>query len=190
MAMPIAVTSFYRVPKIRDKIPKEFENVIGCDVVDFNSNDLNLKRLKNVEVRVEKLNFVGLSSFMVKILFGKQCRVKLRKLNLNDVNLKVIKSIDNAKKVRFDNYSEDEGNKKRISGQHSVAFAGDSEVNLINDLNHIKQLSSPFKSVNGDVVSFIQELCFHTHCDKRLVTYLLSLHFKESVDLSPKKIFL
>jgi len=157
MAMPIAVTSFYRVPKIRDKIPKEFENVIGCDVVDFNSNDLNLKRLKNVEVRVEKLNFVGLSSFMVKILFGKQCRVKLRKLNLNDVNLKVIKSIDNAKKVRFDNYSEDEGNKKRISGQHSVAFAGDSEVNLINDLNHIKQLSSPFKSVNGDVVSFIQD---------------------------------
>jgi len=157
MAMPIAVTSFYRVPKIRDKIPKEFENVIGCDVVDFNSNDLNLKRLKNVEVRVEKLNFVGLSSFMVKILFGKQCRVKLRKFKLNDVNLKVIKSIDNAKKVRFDNYSEDEGNKKRISGQHSVAFAGDSEVNLINDLNHIKQLSSPFKSVNGDVVSFIQD---------------------------------
>jgi len=149
MAMPIAVTSFYRVPKIRDKIPKEFENVIGCDVVDFNSNDLNLKRLKNVEVRVEKLNFVGLSSFMVKILFGKQCRVKLRKFKLNDVNLKVIKSIDN--------YSEDEGNKKRISGQHSVAFAGDSEVNLINDLNHIKQLSSPFKSVNGDVVSFIQD---------------------------------
>ena len=182
MAMPIAVTSFYRVPKIRDKIRKEFENVIGCDVVDFNSNDLNLKRLKNVEVRVEKLNFVGLSSFMVKILFGKQCRVKLRKFKLNDVNLKVIKSIDN--------YSEDEGNKKRISGQHSVAFAGDSEVNLINDLNHIKQLSSPFKSVNGDVVSFIQELCFHTHCDKRLVTYLLSLHFKESVHLSPKKIFL
>jgi len=157
MAMPIAVTSFYRVPKIRDKIPKEFENVIGCDVVDFNSNDLNLKRLKNVEVRVEKLNFVGLSSFMVKILFGKQCRVKLRKLKLNDANLKVIKSIYNAKKVRFENYSEDEGNKKRISGQHSVAFAGDSEVNLINDLNHIKQLSSPFKSVNGDVVSFIQD---------------------------------
>lgn len=157
MAMPIAVTSFYRVPKIRDKIPKEFENVIGCDVVDFNSNDLNLKRLKNVEVRVEKLNFVGLSSFMVKILFGKQCRVKLRKLKLNDANLKVIKSIYNAKKVRFENYSEDEGDKKRISGQHSVAFAGDSEVNLINDLNHIKQLSSPFKSVNGDVVSFIQD---------------------------------
>jgi len=157
MAMPIAVTSFYRVPKIRDKIPKEFENVIGCDVVDFNSNDLNLKRLKNVEVRVEKLNFVGLSSFMVKILFGKQCRVKLRKLKLNDANLKVIKSIYNAKKVRFENYSEDEGDKKRISGQHSVAFAGDGEVNLINDLNHIKQLSSPFKSVNGDVVSFIQD---------------------------------
>jgi len=161
--MSISVSSFYRVPKIRDKIHKDSQNLIQSDTVDVNSNDLS--RLKNVEVRVEKLNFVGLSSFMVKIIFGKNCYVKLKKLKLNDVNLKVKKSLNNAKKVTFasekfgdegEANSDDVGKKKK-SSIDSVTFAGDSEVNLINDLDHIKQLASPFKSVNGDVVTYIQD---------------------------------
>jgi len=161
--MSISVSSFYRVPKIRDKIHKDSQNLIQSDTVDVNSNDLS--RLKNVEVRVEKLNFVGLSSFMVKIIFGKNCYVKLKKLKLNDVNLKVKKPLNNAKKVTFaseifvdeaDANSDDVGKKKK-SSIDSVTFAGDSEVNLINDLDHIKQLASPFKSVNGDVVTYIQD---------------------------------
>jgi len=161
--MSISVSSFYRVPKIRDKIHKDSQNLIQSDTVDVNSNDLS--RLKNVEVRVEKLNFVGLSSFMVKIIFGKNCYVKLKKLKLNDVNLKVKKSLNNAKKVTFasdkfgdevDVNSVDVGKKKKCSID-SMTFAGDSEVNLIIDLDHIKQLASPFKSVNGDVVTYIQD---------------------------------
>jgi len=161
--MSISVSSFYRVPKIRDKIHKDSQNLIKSDTLDVNSN--NLSRLKNVEVRVEKLNFVGLSSFMVKIIFGKNCYVKLKKLKLNDVNLKVKKSLNNAKKVTFasekfgdegEANSDDVGKKKK-SSIDSVTFAGDSEVNLIIDLDHIKQLASPFKSVNGDVVTYIQD---------------------------------
>jgi len=165
--MSISVSSFYRVPKIRDKIHKDSQNLIKSDTLDVNSN--NLSRLKNVEVRVEKLNFVGLSSFMVKIIFGKNCYVKLKKLKLNDVNLKVKKSLSNAKKdakkvtfasEKFGDEGEansDDVGKKKKSSIDSVTFAGDSEVNLIIDLDHIKQLASPFKSVNGDVVTYIQD---------------------------------
>jgi len=161
--MSISVSSFYRVPKIRDKTHKDSQNLIQSDTVDVNSNDLS--RLKNVEVRVEKLNFVGLSSFMVKIIFGKNCYVKLKKLKLNDVNLKVKKFLNNAKKVTFASetfgdeveVNSDDVGKKKKSSIDSVTFAGDSEVNLIIDLDHIKQLASPFKSVNGDVVTYIQD---------------------------------